>query len=153
MTTVDGSGPAAVTEPVLRTERFKVFLRAAPSVGTTYRMLDEAHHRAGGAPPARARLPGWHVRGVGPRGSQLGRAGHGSLTGREHRPRSMMRPRLACRLEVRRLVVVKAAPARGFVPPVRRTAGSTWSCRPCGAAARAGPGAATGPRGSRRAGP
>lgn len=36
---------------------------------------------------------------------------------------------------------------------VRRTAGSTWSCRPCGAAARAGPGAATGPRGSRRADP
>lgn len=46
MTTTDEAGPAAgVAQPVVRPGRLKVFLGAAPGVGKTYRMLDEAHRR------------------------------------------------------------------------------------------------------------
>ncbi|MGW5344174.1 ATP-binding protein [Streptomyces sp. NPDC004050] len=40
------AGPAAGARPDLRPGRLKVFLGAAPGVGKTYRMLDEAHRRA-----------------------------------------------------------------------------------------------------------
>ncbi|WP_371681090.1 ATP-binding protein [Streptomyces sp. NBC_01276] len=43
---MDGTGLDAVAEPVLRPGRLKVFLGAAPGVGKTYRMLDEAHRKA-----------------------------------------------------------------------------------------------------------
>ncbi|WP_375137985.1 sensor histidine kinase [Streptomyces sp. CG 926] len=46
VTTTDETGLQPVTEPVLRPGRLKVFLGAAPGVGKTYRMLDEAHRRA-----------------------------------------------------------------------------------------------------------
>ncbi|WP_438318941.1 ATP-binding protein [Streptomyces sp. HUAS TT3] len=39
------AGPAAGARPDLRPGRLKVFLGAAPGVGKTYRMLDEAHRR------------------------------------------------------------------------------------------------------------
>ncbi|MEU8433234.1 ATP-binding protein [Streptomyces sp. NPDC029216] len=42
---MNGAGPGAAAEPVLRPGRLKVFLGAAPGVGKTYRMLDEAHRR------------------------------------------------------------------------------------------------------------
>ncbi|MFK0259313.1 ATP-binding protein [Streptomyces sp. NPDC090445] len=45
MATVDEAGLEAAAEPVLRPGRLKVFLGAAPGVGKTYRMLDEAHRR------------------------------------------------------------------------------------------------------------
>lgn len=46
MTTTDEAGPAAgAAQPVVRPGRLKVFLGAAPGVGKTYRMLDEAHRR------------------------------------------------------------------------------------------------------------
>ncbi|MCX4776252.1 sensor histidine kinase [Streptomyces sp. NBC_01264] len=51
MTTTHAPGPEAGTDseagpPVTRPGRLKVFLGAAPGVGKTYRMLDEAHRRA-----------------------------------------------------------------------------------------------------------
>ncbi|MFD7782169.1 ATP-binding protein [Streptomyces nojiriensis] len=47
MTTTDAAGPTAgAAQPVLRPGKLKVFLGAAPGVGKTYRMLDEAHRRA-----------------------------------------------------------------------------------------------------------
>lgn len=46
MTTTEASGPTAgAAQPVVRPGRLKVFLGAAPGVGKTYRMLDEAHRR------------------------------------------------------------------------------------------------------------
>ncbi|ATZ23015.1 Sensor protein KdpD [Streptomyces lavendulae subsp. lavendulae] len=46
MTTTDADGlTAAAVQPVVRPGRLKVFLGAAPGVGKTYRMLDEAHRR------------------------------------------------------------------------------------------------------------
>ncbi|MFF7498252.1 ATP-binding protein [Streptomyces lavendulae] len=46
MTTTDADGlTAAAAQPVVRPGRLKVFLGAAPGVGKTYRMLDEAHRR------------------------------------------------------------------------------------------------------------
>ncbi|MEU7607210.1 DUF4118 domain-containing protein, partial [Streptomyces sp. NPDC041003] len=46
MTTTDGDGPdAGARRPAARPGRLKVFLGAAPGVGKTYRMLDEAHRR------------------------------------------------------------------------------------------------------------
>ncbi|MER5972680.1 ATP-binding protein [Streptomyces sp. NPDC002055] len=48
MTVTEGTVPAAAVaagQPGLRPGRLKVFLGAAPGVGKTYRMLDEAHRR------------------------------------------------------------------------------------------------------------
>lgn len=51
MTTTHEAGPEAEAEaeagqPLVRAGRLKVFLGAAPGVGKTYRMLEEAHRRA-----------------------------------------------------------------------------------------------------------
>lgn len=47
MTTTHEAGPVAdAGHPAVRPGRLKVFLGAAPGVGKTYRMLDEAHRRA-----------------------------------------------------------------------------------------------------------
>lgn len=45
MTTIHEAAPAAGARPDLWLGRLKVFLGAAPGVGKTYRMLDEAHRR------------------------------------------------------------------------------------------------------------
>ncbi|RSS84281.1 ATP-binding protein [Streptomyces sp. WAC06614] len=46
MTTTDAAGlTAGAAQPIVRPGRLKVFLGAAPGVGKTYRMLDEAHRR------------------------------------------------------------------------------------------------------------